>query len=227
MSAPLGFQTNVHKLADAQVGFCSMEEKRMARQADLSCVDINLKAEGAKPCSMEFLQSRKFHHGFTLIELSVTLFIVGILFFISMPKIGNFLFRTDLKETVRSLKAAVNVLRSKSISSHKPTALHLDLDRNVYWGAYAVQERKEENPGPQSMLISPRRLPSDVRFLDAANINTSKKTFGLLSSTFNSKGALEETIIHLTDKNRNVITVVVNAYTGRFSIFDEYVDVEY
>lgn len=165
--------------------------------------------------------------GFTLIELSITLFIVGILFFISMPKLGNFFFQNDLKGSVRSLKAAVNILRSKSISSHKLTALHLDLDQNLYWGGYVIPEGEEESPEVKRVLVLPRKLPDGIRFLDAANINTEKKTLGLLSSTFNSKGALEETIIHLADKNQNVLTVIVNAYTGRFSIFDEYVDVEY
>ncbi len=175
---------------------------------------------------MKFLVSPKFHYGFTLIELSITLFLIGVLFFISMPKLGNFLFQTDLKDTVRSLKSAVNILRSKSISSHRPTSLHLDLDQNLYWGAYLAHE-DNENPGAKRVLVLPRKLPEGTKFMDAANINTPKKTLGLLSSTFNSKGALEETVIHLTDKNKNVVTVIVNAYTGRFSIFDEYVDVEY
>jgi prepilin-type N-terminal cleavage/methylation domain-containing protein len=170
---------------------------------------------------------KESHHGFTLIELSITLFIVGILFFVSMPKLGNFLFQSDLKDAVRSLKAAVNILRSKSISSHKPTALHLDLDQNLYWGGYVIPEDGEENHGEKRLLVPPRKLPDGIKFLDAANINTSKMTLGVLSSTFNSKGALEETIFHLTDKNSNVLTVIVNAYTGRFSIFEEYVDVEY
>jgi prepilin-type N-terminal cleavage/methylation domain-containing protein len=171
--------------------------------------------------------SRTRSSGFTLIELSIVVFLIGTLFFISMPKLGNFLFRTDLKDTVRSLKAAVNMLRTKSISTHRPTTLHLDLDQNLYWGAYTLQNDKEENPELKRVLVLPKKLPEGIRFLDAANINTPKRSLGLLSSTFNSKGALEETIIHLTDKNQNVVTVVVNAYTGRFLVFDEYVDVEY
>lgn len=182
--------------------------------------------DGSSPREHDVHASRARSHGFTLIELSITLFLIGTLFFISMPKLGNFLFQTDLKGTVRSLKAAVNILRSKSISSHRVTSLHLDLDQNLYWGAYAFQET-DENPGAKRVLVLPRKLPEGIRFLDAANINTPKKTLGLLTSSFNHKGALEETVIHLADKNKNVVTVIVNAYTGRFSIYDEYVDVDY
>jgi len=165
--------------------------------------------------------------GVTLIEISVVLFLIGILLFISIPKLGGFLFQADLNGAVRSLRAAVNVLRSKSISSNKATSLHLDLDRNMYWGAYALPDGQMEEDASQGMLFTPKRLPEGIRFLDAGNITTPKRTYGTLRSSFNSRGALEETVIHLKDKNENVVTVLVNAYTGRFSIFDEYVDVEY
>jgi len=157
----------------------------------------------------------------------VVLFLVGILLFVSMPKLGSFLFQADMNDAVRSLRAAVNALRSKSVSSQESTSLHLDLDRNMYWGAYAPPYGKTGYDESQGMLFMPKRLPEGIRFLDAGNINTPKRTSGILRSSFNSKGALEETIIHLKGRNESIVTVVVNAYTGRFSIFDEYVDVEY
>ena len=176
---------------------------------------------------MKFLVPQKFHQGFTLIELSVTLFLIGVLFFISMPKLGNFLFQTDLKEVTRSLKSTVHLLRSKSISSHRMTTLYLDLDRNLYWGAFTNPDEEKEGLARKPFLVAPKKLPQGTRFLDAANINTPKTALGLLTSTFNAKGAVEETVIHLVDQSKNVLTIIVNAYTGRFLIFDEYVDVEY
>lgn len=173
-------------------------------------------------------RSRKSRsYGFTLIELSITLFLIGLLFFISMPKLGNFLFQTDLKEVARSLKSTVHILRSKSISSHKPTTLYLDLDQNLYWGGFTDPDENRESTARKRFLLTPKKLPEGTRFLDASNINTPKKTLGLLTSTFNAKGTLEETVIHIRDKSQNVLTIIVNSYTGRFSIFDEYVDVEY
>jgi prepilin-type N-terminal cleavage/methylation domain-containing protein len=173
------------------------------------------------------LPRQRSQQGFTLIELSITLFLIGILFFISMPKLGNFMFRKDLNEVARSLKSTVSLLRSKSISSHRATTLYLDLDKNLYWGAFTFPEEEKDVRTQRPYLITPRKLPDGTRFVDAANINTPKQTLGLLSSTFNAKGAVEETVIHLSDSNRKVLTIIVNAYTGRFSLFDEYVDVEY
>lgn len=167
-------------------------------------------------------------HGYTLIELSIVLLLISLISFISLPRLGDFLFQTDLKDAARSLKTVVYFLRSKSIVAHSPTVLHLDLDRRLYWGDFAEREDQQHSRGKaKPVLVPPRNLPDGIRFVDASNINTPKKNSGLLSSSFNSKGALEETVIHLADRRSNIMTIIVNAFTGTFSIYDEYVDVEY
>ena len=78
-----------------------------------------------------------------------------------------------------------------------------------------------------SQLVTPRKLPPGIKFLDATNINSPKKRSGLLSSSFNPKGVIEETVLHLADRDERVLTIIINAYTSRFMIYNEYVDVEY
>ncbi len=156
------------------------------------------------------------------------IWLIGLLFLTSMPKLSNFLYQGDLRRVARSLKAAVYLLRSKSILTNRNTVLHIDLDKGAYWGAY---ESPEDEPGvsadDEASLVSLRELPKDIRFVDALNINSSKVNTGQLSSLFNSKGVFEETVLHLADRNDRVLTIVINAYTGRFLLYDEYVDVEY
>lgn len=166
--------------------------------------------------------------GYTLVEISVVLLLISLIFFISLPRLSNFLFQTDLKDAARSLKAVVYFLRSKSIVAHRPTVLHLDLDRRLYWGDFAAgEEERRRGSRERTVLSPPKGLPEGIRFLDASNINTPKKVSGELSSIFNPKGAVEETVIHLTDKRSNIMTIIINAFTGTFSVYDEYVDVEY
>jgi prepilin-type N-terminal cleavage/methylation domain-containing protein len=166
--------------------------------------------------------------GFTLIELTVVIFLIGLLFLTSMPKLGNFLYQGDMRRVARSLKATVYLLRSKSILTNRNTVLHIDLDRRTYWGAYEGPEDEPEIFADDTApLVSPRELPKDIRFVDALNINSSRVASGRLSSTFNSKGVFEETVLHLADSHDRVLTIIINAYTGRFLLYDEYVDVEY
>jgi general secretion pathway protein H len=166
--------------------------------------------------------------GFTLIELTVVLFLIGLLFLTALPRLGSFLFQGDLGSAARSLKATVHYLRSKSITSHRNTVLFLDLDRGTYWGRYE-DVNPDADPGGEakSFLVSPRQLPENIKILDALNIHSGKRIGGRLRSTFNPKGVFEETVLHLTDTSQRMLTIVISAYTGRFVLYDEYVEVEY
>jgi general secretion pathway protein H len=183
----------------------------------------------AMPRLFHFLPiGQKMKKGFTLIELTVVIFIIGLISLITMPRVGNFLYQSDLKTATRSLKSAVRLTRSKSITTQKMTLLFFDLNQGLYWGAYVGSEDNTQSfLGEKEYLFAPKRLPKGIRFLDAANINSGKRSFGVLSSLFNPKGVFEETVLHLTDQNNQIMTIVINAYTGRFTIYDEYVDIEY
>ena len=165
--------------------------------------------------------------GFTLLELTLVVFLIGLVLSISMPRLGNLLFRTDLKSVARSMKAAVYLMRSKSISTNNYTILHFDLDQNLYWGTAAAKTQPGNDTLEDNPIVSPVKLPSGIRFTDAGNINSEKKTFGVLNSAFNPKGMFEETVLHLADRDENVMTIIINAFTGSFMIYEEYVDVEY
>ena len=166
--------------------------------------------------------------GFTLLELALVLFLIGLVLSISMPRVGNFLFQSDLKSVARYLKSVVYLMRAKSISTNSYTTLHFDLDRNIYWGTGIDKTKKSIDEGNEgTSIVSRVNLPEGIRFMDALNINSEKKTLGVLTSTFNPKGMFEETILHLADADQNVMTIIINAFTGSFMIYDEYVDVEY
>ncbi len=169
-------------------------------------------------------ENRDSFPGFTLIELTVVLFLISLFMLIAMPKLGNFIFHSDLKSVARSIKADIVVLRSKSISSHEITSFNIDLDNRTYWGEIEGEVAAENE---SKEMIALKRLPDGVRFMDAYNINTPKTTTGILKSIINPKGVIEETIIHLSDEEDKVLTIIINAYTGRFTIYDKYVDVEY
>ncbi len=166
-------------------------------------------------------------NGFTLLELALVMFLIGLVLSISMPRLGNFLFQTDLKSVARSLKSTVYLMRSKSISSNTHTILHFDLDQNLYWGTSAARTKQDSDAPEEAPIVSRVHLPSGIRFLDASNIISGKKTFGVLASAFNPKGMFEETVLHMADRDENVMTIIINAFTASFMIYDEYVDVEY
>ena len=168
--------------------------------------------------------------GFTLIELTVVLFLMGLFLFAAMPNVQSFLFHGDLNSVARSLKATVRLLRSKSIVTGRNTILCIDLDRGRYWGEFDTPSTAKSEPPdatPPSPVVPSQALPEGIRFVDATTIRLPKRETGRVCSLFNSKGVIEETVLHLADRGDRVLTIIINAYTGRFSLYEEYVDVEY
>lgn len=168
-------------------------------------------------------------NGFTLIELTVVLFLMGLFLFAAMPNVQSFLFHSDLNSVARSLKATVRLLRSKSIVTGRNTLLCVDLDRDRYWGTFDNPESDSASSDTtaSSPVIPPQELPEGIRFVDATTIRLPKRETGRVCSLLNPKGVIEETVLHLADRGNRVLTIVINAYTGRFSLYEEYVDVEY
>jgi len=81
---------------------------------------------------------------------------------------------------------------------------------------------------PQNERVLPERpLPEGIRFVDAMNFKVAKMEAGVLRSILNPKGVIEETVLHLADRRNRILTIIINAYTGRFSLYESYVDVEY
>jgi len=120
---------------------------------------------------------RKLHEGFTLIELTVVLFLIGLFLAIAVPNIDDFLFHSDLTSTARSLKATVRVLRSKSIATGRYALLSFDLDQGTYRGELEpapkaprafMEEQKNE------LIVPERSLPKGIRFVDAMNVHSKK-----------------------------------------------------
>jgi len=175
-------------------------------------------------------RARSLNRGFTLIELTVVLFLVGIFLSLAVPNIDNFLFHSDLKGTARSLKAAVRQLRSRSIATGRYAVLCFDLDKGTYWGELEREKKDERpflDPSGNERILPERTLSDGIRYVDAMNFNSEKMESGVLRSILNPKGVIEETVLHLADRRDHVLTIIINAYTGRFSLYEGYVDVEY
>lgn len=171
--------------------------------------------------------NKKFHQGFTLIELTAVIILISLIMFVAMPRLTGFRFQRDLKSVARSLKAAVQTMRSKSIATGTNTVLYFDLEKKTFWGTYEEQTPDALTGESKGYIISPYHLPEGIRFIDASNINNPKINSGILSTLFNSKGVLEETVIHLADTKNRMLTIIINAYTGRFLLYDEYIELEY
>jgi prepilin-type N-terminal cleavage/methylation domain-containing protein len=157
--------------------------------------------------------------GYTLIELSIVVFLIGLMLLIAVPKVRESLFTDQLSSTARRLVGATRELRSLAVRDQVDQILQINLDQKSFW-IYSVDmtpEKKEELKKQAS------RLPGDVKFADIYIAGKEKKTTGEVAIRFFSRGYVEPAVIHLAEGER-FMTLVLHPFVNTVEIHEKYLD---
>jgi general secretion pathway protein H len=162
--------------------------------------------------------------GFTLLELAVVLFIVGLLMTIAIPHLGN-TSNARLEATARRLAATVRYLSGEAALRNRPYRLNYDLDQHTYWITTLVTTQDHaEFRNDLSPLSRPVQLPPSITFADIQTSGVGRISTGRLSTHFQPQGYADPTIIHLRNQQSRTITVLIPALTGEARIYEGYVE---
>lgn len=157
-------------------------------------------------------------HGFTLLEIAIVIFIMGLMLTIAVPYIGGW-GRAELKSAARRLAGRATYLFSEASTRKLVIRLVFDLDRNSYRvliaDPYAPQPRFFPD---QSWAGAPVTLPSNVRIHDVTVEGVGTFTRGAVACQFYPEGYVDATLLHLVDNRGNVMTLRFDPLTGRVLI---------
>ncbi|HLW71224.1 MAG TPA: prepilin-type N-terminal cleavage/methylation domain-containing protein [Candidatus Binataceae bacterium] len=156
--------------------------------------------------------------GFTLLELAVVLFIMGLVMMIAMPYFGG-LRNSELKSEARRLASRSNYLYEEAGAQKVLLRLTFDLDHNGYFvtrlDPFAVQPQFGPERGPAGV---PVRLPANIYLRDVWVEGAGAFRRGAISSQFYPSGIADGVVIHLSDSNGDVMTLSINPFSGRTAI---------
>jgi prepilin-type N-terminal cleavage/methylation domain-containing protein len=160
--------------------------------------------------------------GFTLIEVVVVLFIIGIFFLVAIPKFKD-ITEVNIKSASRRLSGTIRYLYSEAVFKKKVYKLVFDIDRGEYW-----VEVIEGNQFvvPSDPFLKREKLPSGVYFRDI----TTERSLGKSGKgrgefiLFMPTGFVEPAVIHLETENGVAFTLATKPYTGGTIVYDEYLD---
>lgn len=156
--------------------------------------------------------------GFTLLEMVLVLFIMGLMMMIAMPHLGSFRI-AKLKSEARRLSGRVAYLYDRASADKVVLRLTFDLDRNRYFVSrldpYALQPvfQLDTEPGFQ-----PVSMPAGVHLRDATVEGIGTLARGTVSCYFYPEGYVDATVVHLVDDWGNVFTLTFNPLSGRVAI---------
>jgi len=160
--------------------------------------------------------------GFTLIELTVVIFIAGILLSITVPTIRDSFLHDNLKTVSRKVVATITWLRNKSVSEYNDHILFFDIESGKYW-------HETEGMDDSELLIvreQANTMPEDVHILDIKLYGTEKYTSGEIGIRFSKKGYIRYSLIHLTDDDERKFTLLIEPFLGKVKIMEDYLDFE-
>jgi type II secretory pathway pseudopilin PulG len=168
-----------------------------------------------------------WNNGYTLIELGVVVFLMGLLLSLSVPRIRDSLLFNDEKSVIRDIVGKINGLREQAARTRTGYILRFDLVQNEYW----IESYDMTAEGRWAARENAKRLPGNVKVTDISHPYTRIKKLGTedamyfdASVFFTAEGYVEPTIIYLRADDNETWTIALSPFLSKTKVFDHYVD---
>ena len=188
--------------------------------------------------------------GFTLIEVMLVLTLIVILSSATMPSLRGFAGSTRLKSSASAIRDMLHFARDIAITEGTTYLVVFDLDQNRYWlassetfvvsdlnaslvanGSNAINqtevrssELSQSTVSRTSMILGIPQEPNHNITLSQMVINHNSQTRHIHSGIdyiyFSPTGSSEELILYIQDQDANVVSISVEATSGRVRIQD-------
>ena len=164
--------------------------------------------------------NRKTKKGYTFIELTVVIFLIGLTLVLTVPRFRYEMFTDDLKATVRRMVGTIRSLRNDAIREQKIYVLCFDLGSNRYW----IESADMTDEGRALEYEKALQLPGGVQILDVWSGEMGKKVDGKAAIRFTKKGYIEQSVIHLGAEDGRKFTLELSPFMGKVKVFERYVE---
>jgi prepilin-type N-terminal cleavage/methylation domain-containing protein len=152
--------------------------------------------------------------GLALVELIVTLTIVGIVTAAVAPRL---LGTDDLKQASRNLSGTIRETYVRAIESRQVQRLCFNVEQDEYWMATACEFVPSTDNG---MAPTIRRLAFGVHFLDVDTAGQSVGRERQPAILFYPIGLAQRSVIHLEDRSHRTMSLLIHSLTGLVSTYD-------
>jgi type II secretory pathway pseudopilin PulG len=159
-----------------------------------------------------------FAPGFTLLEIAVVLFLMGLMFLIAMPYIGG-LTDAELKSASRQLAGRATYLFDEASAHKLVIQLVFDMNANAYFVMTADPYSPQPTFFPDNSFSGKRVvLPDSIRIRDVSVEGIGMLSRGTIATQFYPEGYVDATLIHLIDIKGRVMTIAIDPLTGQVMV---------
>ena len=166
-------------------------------------------------------QPFKNREGFTLIELTMVVFLLSIMLSLTLPSLRDIALSDNLKNTVRTMTSTVKELRYQAIKNGEEYDLVFSFGSKEFW-TDSAHLTDEERVAAKKNSFS---LPSDVRVIDISFRDGEKKTSGEVSIGFSKEGYIVPSVIHLGSEDGRQFSFILRPFLGDVDIIEDYIEI--
>lgn len=159
------------------------------------------------------------NRGYTLIELSVVVLLIGMLLLLAVPRLRDEVLNDGLKAAARQLVGAAREMRLESVRDQTDQILHIDMALPSFWSypADTTGEKRAE------LRRRAHRLPDGVRIVAVRQPHQAARTEGEIQIRFFRRGYVAPTVIRL-GKDDRVFTLVLNPFLQAVTVYEKDID---
>ncbi|MCC6543228.1 MAG: hypothetical protein IT392_01845 [Nitrospirae bacterium] len=161
----------------------------------------------------------KLKRGYTLIELSLIILLIGVILVFVLPKLDN-IGDTRLRTTARQLAGKIQSLYDESVLKKKPYQLVFDITNRTY----SFSQVNEEETSILSDSGQDTSFSDKVYIKDIVMEAEGKIAEGKVALRFYPDGYVEKNTIHLSDGKKDY-TLETSPLSGKVKISEGYVEV--
>ena len=169
--------------------------------------------------------------GFTLVELTLVILVIGIIGALVLPRFGGLVDRQQVRRTVNVLRGMVRQLHAKAALTKRIYRLTFDLEEQRVTVCYLQSASLTESGEISCVAESSREMrgyvmPDAVRLLDVVSSSGEKIRQGTAMTHFHPTGLAEPSVVHLQTPDEAHVTLFIEALAGRVKVVHGYVERE-
>ncbi len=159
--------------------------------------------------------------GFTLIELTIVLLLIGIMFSITIPKFQETLIDNSLLSAEELIINSIKSCKDDAAQKNSIYTLHFDINEGIFWITDSKMTTEQQARGRERS----ESLPKDITIKNICHVGAQNDGFSKSTITITPKGYAQPSIIHLKSDEEEV-SLILRPFLSRIDITDEYIDCE-
>jgi type II secretion system protein H len=158
-------------------------------------------------------------HGFTLIELSIVVFIIAMIMAMSVPYFVRSYNAALLNETARSFATTCQLARVQAVSQQRPAILHIDVERQNFWVTQVLKLSAEAGGELGEHTLKTFELSNRVTLVSAERTDGVEPTDKQVDMTFYPNGTCDPVSVVFRGMEREGVNVVVDPVTTQAGLW--------